>query len=765
MKSDYDICSNDISLNNKGGMNRSTIYNAITNDHYDNDNDHDNDSNDDDSNDNLNSPVRKDNEWSVQLDCYSTFNNDLLITPIKNGTIDTNNDTIDKPWHILRGLLEVPSLLILIGIITAIISYTIIVVVGYGNSLLIYIMSCVSIQFHLIIFCIWSVTMALISVLIVQNICEEAAGGGLPEMKAILSGMIKPILLSKRLIITKTIGLCAALLAGLSIGKEGPLVLIAAGLSDQLMKTKIFQHIRRQDNKRLEILACACAAGVSSSFGLAFSSLIFSIEFTSSSYLVKNLPKAFLTSVIGMLTLSFLFSGNHLAVFDNDNDKGTNNSKDTISIIEICVFIFVGVVCSLFGVGFVYLVDAISQFRNKLLDPVVYSKDIIRRRRVILVVVVTSIIAPFSYYEIINNGHISNTLRDVMFTAKADAYSFQSLVSWFFYKFLVTAFSVSLPIPCGLFSPVFLSGSLLGRAIGILLKASGFQSNYTLSEFAIIGSVSFSTGITRAISTALIVYELSGQRQIRFPLSITLLVSYFTSNRFSKNVYEVLIDTNRIPIVQELPREVTSVVVHEVMTPLNASDCISITSSFRDALDMIKSRKDDKMAIIPVVESKASMVLVGQILKEDIRKMLRKMKGNQDIESKALDKRIQFVVLVGTSVCPFKSLQSQLSVNTNSISPFKYSYEIDKDCDIFIDPSPYQIVYTSQLSKVDNVFRLLKLNHAFVTEAGRVVGVVTRENLRVFLGERQKHPTEKLKLLITSTMNLFKPSRHYTQIN
>lgn len=280
--------------------------------------------------------------------------------------------------------------------------------------------------------------------------------------------------------------------------------------------------------------------------------------------------------------------------------------------------------------------------------------------------------------------------------------------------------------------------------------------------------MSFSTGITRAISTALIVYELSGQRQIRFPLSITLLVSYFTSNRFSKNVYEVLIDTNRIPIVQELPREVIHQIVHEIMTPLNASDCLSITSSFRDALEMIKSKKDDnKMAIIPIVESKTSMVLVGQILKEDIRKMLKKMKGNEDNESKkALDKRIQYVVLVGTSVLPFKHLQCQLNINTNSISPFKYSYDIDNnDCDIFIDPSPYQIVYTSQLSKVDNVFRLLKLNHAFVTEAGRVVGVVTRENLRVFLGEHQKHPTEKLKLLITSTMNLFKPSRQYTQIN
>ena len=42
------------------------------------------------------------------------------------------------------------------------------------------------------------------------------------------------------------------------------------------------------------------------------------------------------------------------------------------------------------------------------------------------------------------------------------------------------------------------------------------------------------------------------------------------------------------------------------------------------------------------------------------------MKGYEDIESKkSLDKRIHYVVLVGTSVLPFKSLQCQLIINTN----------------------------------------------------------------------------------------------------
>jgi H+/Cl- antiporter ClcA len=38
-------------------------------------------------------------------------------------------------------------------------------------------------------------------------------------------------------------------------------------------------------------------------------------------------------------------------------------------------------------------------------------------------------------------------------------------------------------------------------------------------EFALIGAAAFSTGVTRAVSTTVIVYELSGHKHIHLPLS------------------------------------------------------------------------------------------------------------------------------------------------------------------------------------------------------------------------------------------------------
>ena len=49
------------------------------------------------------------------------------------------------------------------------------------------------------------------------------------------------------------------------------------------------------------------------------------------------------------------------------------------------------------------------------------------------------------------------------------------------------------------------------------------------------------------------------------------------------------------------------------------------------------------------------------------------------------------------------------------------------------------------LSKVDMVFRLLSLNQAYVTNSGRVVGIVTRSLLRDYLGGNRKRPTDRCK--------------------
>jgi hypothetical protein len=48
-----------------------------------------------------------------------------------------------------------------------------------------------------------------------------------------------------------------------------------------------------------------------------------------------------------------------------------------------------------------------------------------------------------------------------------------------------------------------------------------------------------------------------------------------------------------------------------------------------------------------------------------------------------------------------------------------------------------------QLSKVELLFRMLSLSQAYVTNSGKLVGLVTRSALREFLGKHHRRPLDK----------------------
>jgi chloride channel 2 len=131
---------------------------------------------------------------------------------------------------------------------------------------------------------------------------------------------------------------------GFSIGKEGPFVHIVAMVCEQLTRLPCFRRIRevrvmfcsfllfsffffffpedaltsdsyrlyppfryshlQNDASFIEVLSAACANGVTLSFGSPIGGALFSIEVTSSFYLVSNLWKGFFVSATGAMLLT-----------------------------------------------------------------------------------------------------------------------------------------------------------------------------------------------------------------------------------------------------------------------------------------------------------------------------------------------------------------------------------------------------------------------------------------------------------------------------
>lgn len=300
-------------------------------------------------------------EWSEHLDAFSS------LPSVREGFLPKpQRDTLPI---ILFELFQVPVLLLIIGVLSALVSFSVNKMVLWGNTYRCSLVQSVYDYDAWFLYCLFCTSVSLFALFITRLLCREAAGSGLPEMKTILSGTIKPVLLSFRLVIAKISGVTLALIAGLSIGREGPFVQVSGAIADLIMRLPSFQNIRRQDSKRLEIIACACASGVAATFGTSYGSVLFSIELTASAYMVKTLPKAFLTSICAMLIFFILGVSDQLALFSEE----IQSKKFSPRWNELLAFVWIGVLCGLLGVLFVYMVEFLSTIRNRWLDNSKYS--------------------------------------------------------------------------------------------------------------------------------------------------------------------------------------------------------------------------------------------------------------------------------------------------------------------------------------------------------------------------------------------------------
>lgn len=123
-----------------------------------------------------------------------------------------------------------------------------------------------------------------------------AAGSGVAEVKVILSGFIIRGFLGIRTLIAKTIGLILSVASGLSIGKEGPYVHIAACVGN--VACRIFEKYRTNGLKRREILSASAGAGVSVAFGAPIAGTLFSLEEVSYYFPPKTLFRTFFCCIV-----------------------------------------------------------------------------------------------------------------------------------------------------------------------------------------------------------------------------------------------------------------------------------------------------------------------------------------------------------------------------------------------------------------------------------------------------------------------------------
>ncbi|ETE66126.1 Chloride channel protein ClC-Kb [Ophiophagus hannah] len=515
-----------------------------------------------------------------------------------------------------------------------------------------------------------------------QSITQHAGGSGIPELKTILTGVILEEYLAIENFGAKVVGLTCTLACGstLFLGKVGPFVHLSSMIAAYLgkIRTSVSGEYENK-SKQNEMLVAGAAVGVATVFGAPISGVLFSIEVVSSHFAVRDYWRGFFSATCG----AFMFR--LLAVFNSEQETITALFKTSFKIDfpfdlpETIFFTFLGK--PLYSVLVAFLLSSITfplslgQFMASRLS----MKELL-----------TSLLDNHTWSVLSQNVSLDrppqvDPLNLWQEWWHPDISIFGTLSVFLVMKFWMLVLATTMPMPAGYFMPIFIYGAAIGRLVGeaaallfpMGITAEGPPSPIIPGAYALAGAAAFSGSVTHSLSTALLAFEMTGQIAHILPVLLAVLVANAIAQKFQPSFYDGTIIVKKLPYLPRIrSRHIESyrVITQEFMN----TDFVILSqeATFHDILQVVTMTDAQEY---PVSHEDSSLpqeelgkeLLSGQTLKE------------------------------GCTISPV----------TLQLSPW------------------------TSLHQAHNLFEMLNLQRAFVTQLGKVVGIVTRRELRKAIEE------------------------------
>jgi chloride channel 3/4/5 len=422
----------------------------------------------------------------------------------------------------------------------------------------------------------------------------SAAGSGVAEIKVIMSGFLVPGFLGIKSLTMRTLALIPTVASGLSIGKEGPLIHIAASVGEVV--STAFSHIKSNidDTRRKEITSMCAACGMSLAFGTPLVGVFFTLEEFDHQFSSKALIRAFLCSGVATTTLKFLdpYGTGKALLF-----QVTYNS--TWIYAELPVFILLGVLGGVIGAMLVKLNAHWMRLFQQI--NLVQSWP---QAEVGVVAVISGIVTFWNEHLGLSSVQLIFELisPSVMSTQAADGQSpnviFHLAVA-FLLKAFLTIITLGLKVPAGVYIPSMVLGGLMGRIVGhisqhhilsippstitqgIPLPAQTLNPNALPGIYAIIGAGATLTGVTNLTATIVIaLLEFSHSPEYLIPFGIAILSAKLTSRLISPaSFYDHQIRAKGYPYMDSKRLPNSDRTVTDILQPLDEDNTIQLSTS------------------------------------------------------------------------------------------------------------------------------------------------------------------------------------------
>uniref|UniRef100_K3XC75 Chloride channel protein n=1 Tax=Globisporangium ultimum (strain ATCC 200006 / CBS 805.95 / DAOM BR144) TaxID=431595 RepID=K3XC75_GLOUD len=675
--------------------------------------------------------------------------------------------------------LKVLSFLVLLGVIGG--------PMGLGNLIL-------TLRSHLVDladssvaqFVIWTAhTIAFSQLgLFITRLSPVAAGSGISQMKSILTGidprMYLPGYFDFATLLAKLGGLICSVGSGLVVGTEGAYVHIMSIVTHHLLQSSIYIDFCERQNARMQLLAAACAVGVSSTFSSPIGGVLFSMEVTSTYYLMSNYMKAFISSVVGALMLQLTL----VLVGDSSRERSgmileTSFPPHSYAIWEIPLFMCLGAVVGVVATGTIWAVRVIAEKRSVLRKSTrTWKKLFVTWIDPITVAIVTGAMTffPGSFVRNASLEELKILFTDTALPESWDNVSiFYSLAMVCIAQVVLLPLCITLRLPTGVWVPTFIAGAALGRFCGEAVSLWFPAFSIIPGTYALAGAAAFAGASTRTVSAAVITLEITGEMQLMLPIFCAVLSSMAVSNLWKeKSVYDTLLLVSGMPYLPLLDFG-TGLTAGDIVEP-HVVYITKRTTIARLLLAIQRLPNQD----LPVLQNEATMVLLGVISGSQAKKFVRhyyEVNGLEDVEVDLGD-----AIKVNSTGFSWATIKDKLSwtrngagglngmrsvdqtynaLSTNLGNPFvggggnvPFLMDDEKMLALLnegwsepkrdklnelikitsggvcsIRPMAMTISSATALDDLHMLFTMLRCDHCFVCDQGALVGVVTTKGL------------------------------------
>uniref|UniRef100_A0A915LKM8 Chloride channel protein n=1 Tax=Meloidogyne javanica TaxID=6303 RepID=A0A915LKM8_MELJA len=392
--------------------------------------------------------------------------------------------------------------------------------------------------------------LVICSAIFVHYVAPQAIGSGIPEMKCSLRGDY----LAARTLISKIVGLTFSLAAS------------TANLLSNVAAR--FEGAYGNECRKSEMLAAACATGVACCFSAPIGGVLFSIETTTMHFSVRNYWRGFFAAACGATVFRLL----RVVAFETEVTLvafyQTHFPEDAFEPEELPFFALIGLLCGFIGAGFIVFYRSFVIFLRQ--------NSFVKEQIPIIAFLVATVTYPRGYgrflsgrykftrtvIDFFSNCTWSKGLRHPIYSphgchsellgswSNHEGYGpynvFLVLTLFAFTFLLLSALCNTMPIPCGMFMPLFVVGAAFGRLIGEIISSifpdgipGGTDQPIFPGIYAVVGAASLTGAITHSVSVAMICCEITGQLIYIIPLMVRYICRVTKFEEIRKLIIEM----------------------------------------------------------------------------------------------------------------------------------------------------------------------------------------------------------------------------------